>query len=425
MKKKGLIITISVLVILFVASLITKYIDTANVSTGHEPECCIKIVSADGGKVTYWGLGYKVVRYVGVSPNEPYENNIGVKMGSWFMKYENPTNVILDVKSFGGNNTFQISEKADVDFITNLLKHSKYIDEPCDGIIDYAITYDNDTYNILISCSEINRSGKQATISDEDMKKLEKILANAAEKNSGYKTLKIIDGAESGNLILAGAETNYVYSLDASKVDVLINGNKAETKDLEDGMPLDIYYEGDFDNIDKPMGAVFDITSWCKSINGHTIGTQRNPGGSFYDLSGLYLKVLEDLWEVDAGLNGGIKYISIDLSEAPGELTEGEKAAISYIFAKAHNSECLQLSFEELREQGYIKKDELYWEDGLLFSITDSMKAEEQYNGLRVIKFDAQKWRSGTGAYYFGDCTASWPQMGTWSDYNIGSQAIS
>ena len=134
MKKKWLIITISVLLILFVASLITKYIDTANVSTGHEPECCIKIVSADGGKVTYWGLGYKVVRYVGVSPKEPYEDNIGVKMGSWFMKYEDPTNVVLDVKSFGENKTFKVSDKADVDFITNLLKNSKYIDEPCDGI---------------------------------------------------------------------------------------------------------------------------------------------------------------------------------------------------------------------------------------------------------------------------------------------------
>ena len=406
MKKKGIIITIIVLLVLIIAALVTKYIDTANVSTGHEPECCIRIVSADGNKVTYWGLGYKVVRYVGVSPDEPYESNIGVKMGSWFMKCEDPTNVVLDVKSFGENKTFKVSDKADVDFITNLLKNSKYIDEPCDGIIDYAITYDNDTYNILISCSEINRSGKQATISDEDMKKLEKILANAAEKNSGYKTLKIIDGAESGNLILAGTETNFVYSLDANKIDIFVNGNKAECKDLEDGMPL-------------------DISSFCKSVNGHTIGTQENPGGSLYDLSGLYLKVLEDLWEVDAGLNGGIKYISIDLSEAPGELTEGEKAAISYIFTKAHNAECLQLSFDELRVQGYIKKDELYWEDGLLISITDSMKAEEQYNGLRVIKFDAQKWRSGTGAYYFGDCTASWPQMGTWSDYNIGSQAIS
>ncbi len=45
MKKKGLIITISILIILIIASLVAKYIDTANVSTGHEPECCIKIVS--------------------------------------------------------------------------------------------------------------------------------------------------------------------------------------------------------------------------------------------------------------------------------------------------------------------------------------------------------------------------------------------
>ena len=186
MKKKGLIITICVLVVLIIASLITKYIDTANVSTGHEPECCIKIVSQDGGKVTYWGLGYKVVRYVGVSPNEPYESNIGVKMGSWFMKYEDPTNVILDVKSFGTNNTFQISKKADVDFVANLLKYSKYTDEPCDGIIDYAITYDDYTYNVLISCKEIRKGNKQAKISDKDMEELERILVTAADKKRIY-----------------------------------------------------------------------------------------------------------------------------------------------------------------------------------------------------------------------------------------------
>ncbi len=142
--------------------------------------------SQDGSKVTYWGLGYKVVRYVGVSHNEPYKNNIGVKMGSLFMKYEKPTNEILDVKSFGTDNTFKVSEKADVEFITNLLKNSKYINEPCDGIADYAITYDNNTYDILISCSEIKRGNKQAKTSDKDMAELEKILASAADKRRIY-----------------------------------------------------------------------------------------------------------------------------------------------------------------------------------------------------------------------------------------------
>ena len=248
---------------------------------------------------------------------------------------------------------------------------------------------------------------------------------NQGSYNDAEQTFKIIDGSESGNLVLARNGSREIYILDATGLEISIDGKKAELKDLEDGMPIDVYYVGDFNNVQKPMDAAMDITSFCKSINGFSVGTERNPGGSFYDLSGLYLKVLEDLWEVDAGLNGDIKYISVDLSKASGELTEGEKSAISYIFAKAHDVQCLQLTFDELRKQGYIEKNELYWEDGLLFSITDDMKAEEQYNGLRVIKFDAQKWRSGTGAYFFNDCSASWPQMGTWSDYNVGGHAIS
>ncbi len=90
MKKKiGIGIGVS-LILLIIVGIITNYVDSGKITTGHEPKYCIKVVSNDGGKVTYWGLGYKVIRYVGVSPNEPYENNIGVKMGNWFMKYELP-----------------------------------------------------------------------------------------------------------------------------------------------------------------------------------------------------------------------------------------------------------------------------------------------------------------------------------------------
>lgn len=90
MKKKiGIGIGVS-LILLIIVGIITNYVDSGKITTGHEPKYCIKVVSNDGGKVTYWGLGYKVIRYVEVSPNEPYENNIGVKMGNWFMKYELP-----------------------------------------------------------------------------------------------------------------------------------------------------------------------------------------------------------------------------------------------------------------------------------------------------------------------------------------------
>ena len=124
MKKKICISVGIVLIILVVIGIITNYADSGRVTTGHEPKYCIKIVSNDGSKVTYWGLGYKVIRYVGVSPNEPFENNIGAKMGSWFMKYDLPNERIITIE-YGGK-TIEISNYDDINKIYNILVNSKY-----------------------------------------------------------------------------------------------------------------------------------------------------------------------------------------------------------------------------------------------------------------------------------------------------------
>lgn len=90
MKKKTLIVLSVLAVVLLSTALITSYIDSARVRNAVEPKCTIKIVSQDGAKIIYWGLGYKVIRYTSVSPKEPYKSNRGVKYGSWFMQYELP-----------------------------------------------------------------------------------------------------------------------------------------------------------------------------------------------------------------------------------------------------------------------------------------------------------------------------------------------
>ena len=95
------------------------------------------------------------------------------------------------------------------------------------------------------------------------------------------------------------------------------------------------------------------------------------------------------------------------------------------------------MTLEELKAEGYLTaaggSNDLYqWDDGVLFQIYDNSvvdpiaeeSSSETYFGLPVLKFDAMKWRSPLGAYFLMDCSASWPQMGTWSDYNIGSEAI-
>ena len=87
MKKKFLVIGIIITILVF-AGLVTSYVDSARVRNGIAPKYVVKLLSEGGNKVTYWGLGYKVILYPSVSPNEPYKNNRGVKYGSWFMKYE-------------------------------------------------------------------------------------------------------------------------------------------------------------------------------------------------------------------------------------------------------------------------------------------------------------------------------------------------
>lgn len=175
--KKKIGISIGILVIvLIVVGIITNYLDSARVTTGHEPKCCIKLVSNDGSKVTYWGLGYKVVRYVGISPNEPYENNIGVKMGNWFMKYELPKADIIEIEYEG--QTITITDIKDIGIIENILLNSKYNGEICNGINTHKIILNKDIYYIKESCKEIQKGDKQAKISDEDLNAIKGIIDN-------------------------------------------------------------------------------------------------------------------------------------------------------------------------------------------------------------------------------------------------------
>ena len=60
MKKLWISIIIAIIV-LIIGGIITNYIDSGRVTTGHEPRCCIKIVSNGGSKITYWGLGLSLI----------------------------------------------------------------------------------------------------------------------------------------------------------------------------------------------------------------------------------------------------------------------------------------------------------------------------------------------------------------------------
>lgn len=257
----------------------------------------------------------------------------------------------------------------------------------------------------------------------------------AEDEEPTVLTCRVVDGAEDGNLLLAELDEGLyggtgVYRLNVKDVPVTLDGEAAEPSVLEDGMAVDMAFNGHvLESFPAQLGEVYSVSAWSR-------GRGRNGGGTMFDLCGLYLQVLDDLWEKDKGLNENVSQIALDLSQAPGELTEGEKLALVHRFGELHGVEAFAATFEELKEQGYLTSEPLgdgapegaafvRWEDGCLFSITPSEDHEGESYSLPTLFFNAEKWRSSLGAYGFYDCSAGWGQVSTWNGYQIGSEMIS
>lgn len=257
----------------------------------------------------------------------------------------------------------------------------------------------------------------------------------AEDEEPTVLTCRVVDGAEDGNLLLAELDEGLyggtgVYRLNVKDVPVTLDGEAAEPSVLEDGMAVDVAFNGTvLESFPAQLGEVYSVSAWSR-------GRGRNGGGTMFDLCGLYLQVLDDLWKKDPALNEDVSQIALDLSQAPGELTEGEKLALVHRFGELHGVEAFAATFEELKEQGYLTSEPLgdgapegaafvRWEDGCLFSITPSEDHEGEDYSLPTLFFNAEKWRSSLGAYTFYDCSAMWPQGGTWTGYQIGSEMIS
>lgn len=220
--------------------------------------------------------------------------------------------------------------------------------------------------------------------------------------------LRVVQAVENGGLVLGGRNASDVYTANAAKMKILLDGEEADVSALKSGMPVTVT---DISMIMESFPAQLG-TEGVIRISSEKV---RN------DYPGLYLKVLEDLWTDDDGLNNDAEYVSVDLSKAPGELWEGEKAAIAWIFASHHQAQALTFSFEELVEEGYVNESELYWKNGILFSIKENNSSA---SGENTISFNTQKWRSGTGAIMYDGCKASFKKDGSWKPYKVGSFAI-
>ena len=242
---------------------------------------------------------------------------------------------------------------------------------------------------------------------------------------------RVVSVSENNVLLLADvdSERGDIYTLDAGELSLEHNqaerGELLADSQLAAGALVEVAYGGDIlESYPALFGGVERITVLPDE---------------FDDRCALYLRVLNDLWGKDEGLNSsGVEYISVDL--AATSLTPAERSAVAWTFAQSHGAEPMELSYEQLCAEGYIsgltgENAFPQWEKGILFTITETdepvlfslpsmSEGEEepsmsQFNIKNTVSFDASKWRTALGAYGFSKCVAVQNNDGVWGDYHI------
>lgn len=111
------------------------------------------------------------------------------------------------------------------------------------------------------------------------------------------------------------------------------------------------------------------------------------------------LALCDKLVDTDPALAWDAVQMSIVVDGA--DFTPEQQAEFKAIVKDNLDLEVLFLTHKELKEQGYLIEDGLYWEDGFLVSVTVQEMQEDQ------ISFDAELWRSGLGAIMPTENTAT------------------
>lgn len=115
-----------------------------------------------------------------------------------------------------------------------------------------------------------------------------------------------------------------------------------------------------------------------------------------------YLALIDDIYRVDEGLNSDIDTIAFDTSEWIN-LTDSEKELIFQKVKATYGYEVIEGTFDELKEQGLIDQDNLYFPKGVLIKVT-KMKYDKE---KEEITCSIEKWRSGLGAIGANEVTAT------------------
>lgn len=214
------------------------------------------------------------------------------------------------------------------------------------------------------------------------------------------KRFEIIDVREH-SLLVCGLNDRYsLYKAGHGPIREDVDGAVMEIADLKPGMIVELTWPGDV------------LESYPGQFCYEKLRVTEEKGSKELEF---YKRLLQDLAEVDPGLNEGMEQSFFDLSHV-ASLSENEKEGLAYIGGSYFGAMGITATQEELAELGVLDPVKGI-EKGILITI------EETSNKDNKLNCNARKYRSGTGAYYFQNVEAVF-EDGEWS-YTIGSHTIS
>lgn len=236
---------------------------------------------------------------------------------------------------------------------------------------------------------------------EKEEREIPEMIPEDKEEDTVTYMGKIIEKRqENGTYLIASDGTEGLLDVHVSETNLIENGSSITDDAIVPGMTVEVTFNG----------------MVLESYPGQIYASKIEVISREDDLVSLYMDILKQIYENDEGLNGDITMIAVDLSKADN-LSKGEKDAILYQAWLLFGMEVIPGTYEELKEQGYLSSDGLYFPEGIL------LKIETLEVGTDNFQFAASKWRSGTGAIFFMDCRAE-KKEGKYT-FELGGFAIS
>lgn len=390
--KKGIKVLFIVLGVIIILGLIFFAIDYNRVQKQEKPLFCIQYpagVIKDGGTIEYFGLGYKVIDFNRLNGYDE------IKIGSWFMKYEDfenefnnyISNTKVIVNGYDNMPNITITGE-DALILKQILNEFTYDGELCDGIYSYEIIIDDvEHYKVKRDCMAIERENKQTEITKIDLESIENIIENNIDNKKKLEEIPqnypINQAVKDGCVVISN---NSVFN--KSKLDSFITNTNANNENRKSDFIRIIKYTIE--------GAPVITDLEYKAGEGYTLTTDNTRDGYAVDTKVVIndklpekfytIDLIEDnnFINIELALRGAIDYAKDSAEEYKAIVVDSySKDSITYDIAPSFVGEVTDVNEKVLTVKTEDKNiGDAVWvsvEDTSLYNIGD--KIEVLYTG--------------------------------------------